>query len=146
MQHRSLATQDRSLASITRTLLPHFRIAFSLDSHLYFEARSLLSFFLRPKVTRTLNDSLSVEIENLRQAPGLCYIRFYDRRGRVSLPSNLLCVDLLNSTLVRSIKDASDQPAFLVVDIPWHAICQGQTVLAYVHASGAIFLPNEVVS
>lgn len=110
------------------------------------KAPSLLSFFLRPKVTRTLNSDLSIEIENLQESPGLCYIRFYNGKGQVVMPHNLLCIELATSTLVKSLRDRANQPAFLVADMTWHAFCSSDEVFAYVHASGSIFLPTEVVT
>lgn len=110
------------------------------------QAPTLLSFFLRPKVTRTLNDNFYVEIEDIKESPGLSYIRFHDNQsGSVLLPRNLLCVNLTTSTLVPNSNDRSNKPAFLAVESSWYAFCQDQTVLAYIHATGAIYLPTEVV-
>lgn len=109
------------------------------------QAKELLSFFLRPKVTRSLNNDISIEIENVQESPGLFYARFHDRNGSDCLPANLSCVNLATSTYVQSVEDRFKRPVFLVVDTSWYAFCQGQSILAYIHGCGVVLLPNEVV-
>lgn len=110
-----------------------------------FTAPNLLCFFQRPNVTRTLDDNLSVEIENLQGSPGISYIRFYNGNDQVFIPRGLLCFDLIASSLVEPARDLDMQPAFILSDASWYAFCNRDTVLAYIHATGAICLPSEVV-
>jgi len=81
----------------------------------------------------------------MQQSPGLSIIRFYDRNGHIFLPSNVLCVNLAQSLEVKPWKHQGSQTSFLLLDSCWHAFCQDQKVLAYVHSSGSICLPTEVV-
>jgi hypothetical protein len=105
----------------------------------------LLFSFRRPNINRKLNDNLSVEIENLQEAPGFSYIRFYDENGRVFIPPDLMCIDLTASALAEPLKDTSDQSAFILTEASWHAFCTKETVLAYIHTAGSICLPTEVI-
>jgi len=107
---------------------------------------SVLPFFQLPNVTRKLDDNLSVEIEHFQITPGgLSYVRFYDENGHVFIPPNLMCIDLSASTLVMPSNDTSNQLVFLLGDTSWYGFCTKETVLVYIHTSGSICLPTEVI-
>src|SRR6202041_1281308 len=63
----------------------------------------------------------------------------------IFLPSNVICVNLAQSSEVKPWKHQGSQTSFLLLDSCWHAFCQDQKVLAYVHSSGSICLHTEVV-
>lgn len=142
-QYSLLVPRENSLAQLVRTLLQPGAL---LVSHVLFIAPTLLSFFRRPNITRQLYDNLSVEIENLEGSPGLSYCRFYNENNLVSIPPGLMCIDLVSSSKVRNMKDPQGRPGFLLCDASWYAFCNKEVVLAYIHSTGAICLPTEVVS
>jgi hypothetical protein len=118
----------------------------TLHSPYYVIAPDMLCLFRRPNITRSLNDHLLVEIENLRGSPGLSYIRFYNKNRHVVIPRGLLCFDLVAACAVEHMMDFNDNPAFILSDTSWYSFCSGGGVLLYVHGAGIICLPNEVVS
>jgi hypothetical protein len=143
MQHSLLAERRHPLAHLVRKL-PQLGTAFIF--HLLFIAPTLLSFFRRPNITRQLCDGLTVEIENLKGSPGLSYCRFYNQDDIAFLPHDLMCIDLVALEKLQNMNDRHNRPAFLLCDASWYALCNREVVFAYVHSTGTICLPSEVVS
>lgn len=141
MKQPSLAKQRHSESRLGRKLPQELWItAFNV-----LIAPDLLCFFRRPNVTWTLTDNLSVEIKNLQGSPGLSYIRFYNKNGHIFMPKDLQCIDLDAGSIVGHMTDFNNNPAYVLSDASWCALCSKERVLAYIHATGTICLPNEVV-